>query len=593
VAEAEAPAAASTVEEEALDALDLPHAADLLRLLPGVSISVSGPRGTQTQLRLRGAEANHILLFVDGIRLNDPAAGNEARFELLGTDLLSRIELVPGPQSALWGPEALGGVVSVETADPFAREGGAALGEYGSLDSVRASAQGAARSGNFGLSAGGSWLAAGGIDSFGATGGERDGFEMLSLGLRAAWRPAGGTELGITGLYLAGTSEYDGFDPVTFRRADTRDETDNRIAAVRGWGSLERGGWTLSADASLLDSANRNRLGEAALNRTAGRRATAGAQLSRESGGHRLTAAVAHEREDFRARDQLFFGATDQDRSRSLTGLIAEWSAGWSEALTTNLAVRHDSFSAFDDAATVRAAVLVRPSDEWTLLAAYGEGIAQPTFYDLFGFFPGSFRGNPELRPERSRGWEAGATWRRARALLRATAFTSALKSEIVDVFDPATFLSSTRNVEGASRRRGIEVSGQYRLGEAAQVHASYTFLDADERREPADAAIREPRRPRHSASLAAFGSAGRLSWSGTLAYVGARRDTDFDLFPPRPVRLGDYVLGSIRLGWRLTDSIEAYGRAENALGADYQDVVGYHTPARTVHAGLRLRLGR
>jgi vitamin B12 transporter len=591
LAQLDSPVPVSTIESRALDVLAFPHASDALRLLPGLSVAATGPRGTQTQVRIRGAEANHSLLFVDGIRFNDPAAGNEARFELLATDLIERIEAVSGPQSALWGSEALGGVISVETADPLRGDRAAAIAEYGSLGSGRASARAALRSGEVGLSATASFLRGGGIDSFGRSG-ERDGFENRTFSLRGAWRPAGDTEIGLAGLYVDGTSEYDGTDPATFRRADTLDETENRIAALRAWGALERGGWTFSADAGLLDSANRNRLGRTPLNRTAGRRTTAGAQLSRRFGGHRLTAAVEHAAEDFRARDQLFFGGTDQDRARSLTAIVGEWHARWSNAVVTDVAVRHDSFSAFRDATTVRAAAALRPADEWTLHLGYGEGIAQPTFHDLYGFFPGTFAGNPALRPERARGWQAGARWHGGRAAIGAVAFASRLDSEIVDVFDPATFLAGTRNVEGTSRRRGVELSGEYRRSAALQLYLNYTWLDAGERREPADATIRETRRPRHSANAIAFGEAGRMRWSGTLSYVGARDDMDFDLFPARRVRLGDYLLASLRLGWRLTDSVEAYARAENAFDADYQDVVGYHTQRRTIHAGLRIRLG-
>ena len=73
----------------------------------------SGPAGTVTEVRIRGAEAYHSLLFIDGIRANDPAAGNAPRFELLNADLASRIEVVRGPQSAVWGSEAIGGVIAV------------------------------------------------------------------------------------------------------------------------------------------------------------------------------------------------------------------------------------------------------------------------------------------------------------------------------------------------------------------------------------------------------------------------------------------------------------------------------------------------
>jgi vitamin B12 transporter len=594
LAQADVPAASTLLDEAEIDALGFPVASDALRLVPGLSVSASGPHGSQTQIRIRGAEAGHSLLFVDGIRFNDPAAGNEARFELLPADLLARIEVVRGPQSALWGSEALGGVIAVSTADPFERRGVDLIGEYGSFDSSRLAGQAAVRSGDVGFAASGAWLRSDGIDSFadnGGAGGDRDGFDQRSFALRTASRPAPGRELGVSAFFVEGTSEYDGLDPVTFVRTDTEDSTENRIAAVRGWGRAEFGGWTLSADASLLDSANRNLLGDDPLNRTAGRRATASGQVSRRFGGHRLTAAATHEAEDFQARDQNFFGGTDQDRSRSLTALAGEWHAAWSDAFATDVALRHDSFSAFRDSTTLRAAALLRPAAGWTLHAAYGEGISQPTFYDLYGFFPGSFRGNPELRPERSQGWEAGLRWQDQAFSLAATAFSARLRDEIVDVFFP-DFTATTRNVDGASRRRGIELSADYRVAESLRLSLNYTYLDADERREPADAAIREVRRPRHSANAAAFGTAGRLSWSASAAYVGARSDVNFDVFPARPVVLGDYVLASARVGWRLTDALEAFGRIENALNEDYQDVVGYRTAGRSVHAGLRVRLG-
>jgi vitamin B12 transporter len=563
----------------------------VLRLTAGVSVSQSGPRGSQTQLRIRGAEANHTLLFVDGIRFNDPAAGNEARFELLTADALSRLEIVRGPQSALWGSEALGGVVAVETANPLRDRGLSAIGEYGSLDSSRLSGQFAARSGSFGVSGSGGWLRSEGIDSFGARG-ERDGFENLQASLKGVFAPHEGVEIGAVGHWMEGTSEFDGFDPATFRRADTLDETRNRLRAVRGWVAAEVGGWALGADASYLDSANRNRLDGAPLNRTAGERLSAGAQASRSFGGHRVTAAVEHEAEDFRARDQVFFGGTDQDRARSLTAVVGEWRAEWSDAFATDLAVRHDSFSAFRDATTFRASALVRPVADWRLHAAYGEGIAQPTFFDLFGFFPGSFVGNPALKPESSRGWEAGVRWEGSAFAAGATAFSNRLRDEIVGTFDPVTFLAGTANATGKSRRRGVELDASWKPSGDVLLAANYTFLDSEERQVAGAALVREVRRPRHSANLIATGKHGRFSWGASGAWVGKRIDTDFDSFPAQRVALDDYLLASLRVGWEVVKGVEAFARAENAFNDRYQDVFGYATAGRTVHAGLRLRFG-
>ena len=579
------------VDETVIDDLSLPHLPDLLRLAPGVAVATTGPRGTQTQVRIRGAEANHSLVFLDGIRFNDPAAGNEARFELFTADALSRIELVRGPLSALWGSEALGGVIAAESADAFRGTGFEGVGEYGSLDSARLSGRYALRTGDVGIVASAGWLRGDGIDSFGM-GGERDGFDNRTASLKLEARPSSAIRLGITGHYVEADSDFDGFDPVTFLRADTLDSSENRIAAVRGWARGRWGAWTASADASYLDSANRNFLAGAAQNQTYGDRLSLGTQVTRQLGGHRLTVAAEHQAEDFRARDTAFGGFTDQDRGRHVTAFVGQWRAEWASWAVTDVALRHDSFSAFEDATTLRASLLLRPVQGLFLNATYGEGIAQPTFYDLHGFFPGSFVGNPALQPERSRSWEIGIGWRSEGLEIGATYFSARLRDEIVDVFDPVTFLSSTENATGTSRREGLELAASYHIADWLNLHANYTWLDSDEQRIAGTALVREVRRPRNSANLVAIGEAGRLRWGASLAYVGARRDTDFDLFPAASVILDDYLLASANLAFRLLPQLELYARAENGFDADYQDVVGYNTPGRTVHAGLRVTFG-
>jgi vitamin B12 transporter len=593
VPEETAPVSSTVLGEAEIEALDLPAASDLLRLTSGVAVATTGPRGTQTQVRIRGAEANHTLLFVDGIRFNDPAAGNEPRFELLTSDLLSRIEVVRGPQSALWGSEALGGVIAGQTADPFRRAGFEATSEYGSLDSARLFGRYAVRTGDVGIGGGLGYQRSDGIDSLGGGAGDRDGFENLAATLRIEARPSANVRLGASGYWTQGTSQYDGLDPVFFTRADTRDTTRNRIGAARAFASGEWNGWSVSGEASYLDSSNRNRLAGAPLNSTFGDRLTLAGQVSKRIGGHTIIAAIDHSQEDFRARDTQYFGGTDQDQSRSLTAYVGEWRAEWSPAIVTDLAVRHDDFSAFADETSFRASMLVRPGAGFTLHAAYGEGIAQPTFYDLFGFFPGSFVGNPDLKPETSRGWEAGIRWANDHVALGITGFSSRLRNEIVSTFDPNTFLSGAANADGRSKRDGIELSASWRHADWLNVEANYTWLDASEATVAGTAQVREGRRPRNTFNLAVWGEARRFSWGASLAYVGARLDPDFDLFPAPVVRLDDYVLGSLRVGYRILPRLELYARMENVFGADYQDVVGYNTPGRTVYAGLRVALGR
>jgi vitamin B12 transporter len=230
--------------------------------------------------------------------------------------------------------------------------------------------------------------------------------------------------------------------------------------------------------------------------------------------------------------------------------------------------------------------VLFKPMAGISLHGAYGEGVARPTFYDLFGFFPGSFIGNPALRPEHSRGFEAGVRWTRGPLSLGVVGFSNRLEDEIVDIFNP-DFTSTTANVDGKSRRRGMELDARYQLG-AFSLGGNYTFLDADERKTVGGAAVREARRPRHSANLFGTGRLGPMELGASLAYVGRRRDAVF----PKDATLGDYLLASAKIGYRITPALEAYARVENAFDADYQDAFGYNTPGRTVYAGLRIRLG-
>jgi len=116
-AEARTPASVSIIDDAEIEHLGPPLVAALIRLTPSVAVATSGPAGSFTEVRIRGAENNHTLLFIDGIRANDPASGDFSRFELLNADLASRIEVVRGPQSALWGSDAIGGVISVNGLD--------------------------------------------------------------------------------------------------------------------------------------------------------------------------------------------------------------------------------------------------------------------------------------------------------------------------------------------------------------------------------------------------------------------------------------------------------------------------------------------
>src|SRR4051794_2032201 len=227
------PASVTIIDAERIERLGEPLVPALLRLVPSASISTLGPSGSLTEVRIRGAEANHSLLFIDGIRANDPASGDTPRFELLNADMASRIEVVRGPQSALWGSDAIGGVIAVNgTADA---PGYGVAAETGSFDFRRASANAGLASTSASVSGALGWQRASGIDSFGG-GGDKDGYRNLSGRLRGTLGLGRGLEIGAAAFALTGRTEFDGFNPVfPFQHMDTLDNSRNRLGAGRVW----------------------------------------------------------------------------------------------------------------------------------------------------------------------------------------------------------------------------------------------------------------------------------------------------------------------------------------------------------------------
>ena len=587
--ESSTPASVSVVDNALIEHLASPFVSDYLRLLPSVAVAVSGPAGSQTDVRIRGAEANHTLLFIDGIRANDPAAGNAPRFELLNADIASRIELVRGPQSALWGSEAIGGVVAVD-GDAGTKTGGSLMAEAGSFATYRGSASGTYVGDGVTASLALTHQKSRGTDAFDGTG-DKDGYDNNSLRARLTWQAAPALLLGASGFATSALSEYDGYSSVTYLHADTLDNTRNKLGAVRGWASIGAVDDALSAtvSASLLGSSNINRLDRAELNRTTANRRTLSGELRHHSRigelDQHVVVGLEQETEYFHTR-----GYSTQDHDRRHRSVTLEWKGDW-QALTGDIALRHDAFNRFRDATTLRASLLARLGGGFELAGSYGEGIAQPTFFDLYGYDPSSFVGNPNLAPERSRGFEASLRWHDARWSAALTGYRQRLRGEIVSIFPAPDYIQTTINARGTSHRDGIEAEFGWSPSPALRIHAQGAYLHATE---PNDLGqqIKEVRRPKWSGALVADGAQGKLSYGASLAYTGAHSDTDFDNYPYPRVRLGGYALAAARLGYRVSPHAELFARVANAFDRHYQDVLGYRPSGRSVNGGIRLALG-
>jgi len=592
------------IDRELIEQRQAVFALDLLRDVPGISISRSGSIGSQTQLRMRGAEANHVLVFIDGVKVNDPAGNDEFALEHLTTFDIERIEVIRGPQSALWGSDALGGVINIITRrarEPFAAESffeGGAFNTFsggGRLALAGERLQGALNVSH--LNSGGTNIA--------ATGDENDGYRNTTASFNGGWQPMESLDLSLFLRHSENRNESDAVDFATGQAVDADRLGKTSQTYLRLGGRLQAAaGHAHELRLTLLDTdidnfADGNPDGSTAAEKYGVyyQGSTALFSAARAGFKDRLTLALEYEHESYEQRGLATpFGDPNQDRTMHSRAAVLEYLLQPLAGMSLSGSVRHDRNSDFDNITTWRSTASFRPGEGSTRLhASFGTGQKSPTFVDRFGFFSDSFIGNPELKPERSRGWDIGVeqSLLNERLVVDTSYFRADLRDEINGfVFDGDSGAFTAENIDGRSRRQGVEVALRARLADSLRLTANWTWLDATQPG-AGGGQEREIRRPRSvlSGNLNYRFAAERANLNLNVSAIGARRDTDFSA--GETVRLASYTLLSLSASYQLDQLITLYARVENLLDEDYQDVFGFNTPGIGAFAGVRVNWGR
>ena len=556
---------------------------ELLRSVPGFAVSHTGGFGSQTQVRVRGAEANHILVLIDGVRATDPAMGDEFRWEYLSTASIERIEVVRGAQSALWGSDAVAGVVNIITRPALAGPHLRGYAEAGSFSTSNVGIDGNFRNERWTFGGGIEYLATDG-DNVSRTGTEKDDSDLTTVNLNLRFDAGEAVDL-YAG--IRAVDAYTQFDPVDFFVTGLPTDGDVATEATNLYGNVgvEIDGETVRHALRLdyFDSDNDNLADGDVGSSTSSDRTTVGYQADIALAGNRLILAATHEQTRFRQRGTFVFGDPNQDQEMDSTSAIVEFQGLSGERFSWIASARFDSNSDFDDAVNGRLSATYAAGEATILRASVGTGRKNPTFTERFGFFPGQFIGNPDLEPERSTSYELGLdhTFANGAAVLQLTLFKQDLQDEINGfVFDPATFLSTAENMDGTSRRDGVEVAINWTVQSGIDLGMHYTYTDSR------DALAAEIRRPKHagglSVSVASFEE--RLQSTLTADYSGSREDTFFPPFPNPAVivTLDSYWLVDLAVQYRLSDGVRLFAKGANLLDEDYEHVYGYRTPGRT-----------
>ncbi|HEY5681008.1 MAG TPA: TonB-dependent receptor [Pseudomonadales bacterium] len=559
--------------------------ADALRSLPSLAISQAGSLGSVTQVRVRGSEANHLMVLMDGVELADPATDASFNFANLSLTGTTRVELLAGAHSAIWGSDAVAGVLNFIT-KPTERRRRLSL-EGGSFDTRQAALQLADTTGSYHYNLALSEFRTDGTN-IATTGEEDDGFDQSSYRLSGGYRSESWT---IEALVHHLKSDAD-FDPIPFPAFQPRDgdrvsKHDEYLGSVAAtWHGDER--FEQQIRLSYFDTDNRSFADGARESRTAAARfkATSLTRL-RASSRHAVTLMLEHEKERFEQRGApSIFGDPNQNQSVRTNSLALEYLWAPLDDLSLALSARTDDNSDFENKESYRAAARYRLTGAVELWANWGTGIKNPSFVERFGFTPDTFLGNPDLDPETNRHLSAGAVIGHRQWTLRATAFRDRLEDEINGFyFDGAAGAFTSINEPGTSKRDGVEVETTLAIPTGV-LSMGASWLDAAE----PDAA-REIRRPQWQAYATVSHERGPFSAELSGYYVGNREDLDFSGFPAERVRLGDYVLLRAHLAYRLGRHLKLALRGENLLDESYQDQLGYASPGRAVYLQVAIDL--
>ncbi|WP_037488791.1 TonB-dependent receptor plug domain-containing protein [Sphingomonas phyllosphaerae] len=595
-------ASVTVLDKTAIDRAQDLSVADLLLRTPGVSLSRNGGYGTSTSLRMRGAESDQTVVVIDGVKINDPSSpGGGYNFANLLIGDASRIEVLRGPQSILWGSQAIGGVVNIVTPLPTAALEGSIDLEGGSRETVSARAALGGTTGPLAWRVGAQTFTTDGISALKA-GTERDGYTNQNVQARAVLTIAPGISADLRGSYANGRNDFDGFSGDTPEYGLTREFV--------GYAGL---------NIDLFDARLRNRVGYGYTdtdrdnyNPDQVEQTQTFAALGRN---HRLeyqgTLAVTkgvdavfgveNEVSRFSTASSDFvppyaLGAPARGRAE-LTSFYGQLNVSPLDGLTINGGVRHDDHSRFGTQTLFAGgANWVLPTGT-VLRASYSEGFKAPTLYQLFSEY-----GNQALNPERAKGWEAGAEQRfmDGRFALGGTYFERRSRDQIVytgcnpGTTDPLCFVPGStteqrfgyyQNVARAFAR-GVEAVARAQVGEHLSLDGNYSWVLSEDRSPGRTFGNWLPRRPRDTANVAATYT---FAESGSLGVAARFAGKSFDN-ASNATRLNGYTLVDLRGELPLSPTVRLFARVENLFDERYETIARYGTLGRSVYAGLRGR---
>lgn len=547
--------------------------AQLLRTVPGVTVNETGGAGGQTLVSLRGTEAQHTLVLIDGVRVNDPSSSRDQfDFGLFTITDIERIEILRGPQSALYGSDAIGGVINIITKRPGGPPRLKASVEGGSYGTRRFNLSGGTSAGDFSIYSSGTYYATDGFSRVGDRDrGEPDSTEKFAGTIRGAFDPGNGVKFEFGGDGYHQDSQIDGGSTI-----DAKGYHSNRNL-ISGFGKITFPTFDGRVNNTLNFFATNTKREYIDPSRTTNYVGNDVGleyqkQISFGNAGSLLGGARFESQTASSTRSDLASPTFDSDISLYAGYLLYQLPVG--ERLSFSLAGRHDGQVDGKGFNTGRVTALYAiPEAGAAIRGSFGSGAKRPTAFQL------SY--NPDLKPETSIGGDLGIekTLFDGRFTISATGFWNRI-DDMIDYDFTIPPWGSYNNIDEA-QTQGVELAAKAMIVPGAlHAKASYTYLDARNLATKKQLA----KRAQHSGAVSlVYTGIRNLETAISATYVGRRYNDDAGT-----VKLDPYTRIDLSADYRINSNLSVYGRVENLLNTTYSDAEGYNSAGLSGYAGLK-----
>jgi vitamin B12 transporter len=598
----------SVIDSTALQNLQTISLTDALKLTPGIVVNQSGGIGQPTTVSIRGAETGQTLVLIDGVRINDPSGTDDGA--ILGDVLVNnidRVEVLRGPQSTLYGSDAIGGVIDI-----FSKRGGntpfglTASAEGGSLDTYHLNAAANGTSGMVDYGAAANFIHSNGISAADKRNGnpETDGYRNFGASANTRVHFSDTVSLDLRGYYTNAKSDFDDnsqfFPP--FLTLDSAAYNTNRFLAGYAGLNVDLFGGIFHNRFAVMHTDSDREFYDSIFDTIHKNDTDKGHATRFEYQGvvdlapdYQLTFGAETQRVSFVSDffDSIPAFASSSKGSNTINGYYAQMQGTFFDALTLTGGVRYDDDSKFGHHTSVKLAGAYDFHEGTTLHANYGDGFKAPSLYEMFSQY-----GNRSLRPETAHGWEVGVDQslldsrvhggvtyfeRRTSNLIDfQSCFVAAPPAQCADPA-VATAGGFYFNV-GKTRVTGWEAQIAANITDTLTASANYTNMDSKDLL----TGLQLPRRPRNNASATLTWAPSNWSVGGSINYVSHEIDQyDSSTVPPTAFVNGSHTLVNL-FGQYGFDQWSVYGRVENLFAEHYEPLIGYGAPGRTFFAGIR-----